>query len=149
MELALNDKFAPCGLLCEKCFAFEDGPIQHHAQQLVNHLGNFDNYAKRFETLLSEPKFGKYPEFKDLLHLLSTKNCKGCRKQECHLFTACRVKQCYTQKGIDYCYQCNNFPCSNTGFDENLHNRWLSINKRIREIGLESYYNEVKDKPRY
>ncbi|MGE0079542.1 MAG: DUF3795 domain-containing protein [Bacteroidales bacterium] len=145
----MKNKFGPCGLLCEKCFAFENGAIQHHAKQLADSLGNFDNYAKRFETLLNEPKFAKYPDFKDFLLLLSSGNCKGCRKQQCHLFTACKVKQCYTEKAVDFCYECSSFPCNNTGFDENLHNRWLAINKKIREIGIDNYYKEVKDKPRY
>lgn len=149
MEDNLFDKFGPCGLLCEKCFAFEKGKIKHHAEQLKECLGGFDNYAKRFVTLLEEPVFDKYNEFKALLNLFSQGSCQGCRKQECHLFKTCGVKQCYKDKNIDYCYQCIDFPCNNSGFDENLKQRWLKINHKIREIGLEKYYSEVKDKPRY
>jgi hypothetical protein len=76
-------------------------------------------------------------------------NCQGCRRQECHLFKDCKVKDCYKDNGINYCYQCTKFPCDKTGFDDNLKQRWLKINYRIREIGLEAYYAEVKDKPRY
>lgn len=149
MKNDLADKFGPCGLLCEKCFAFDNGQIRYHAEQLKTHLGNFDIYAKRFVTLLDEPIFGKYPEFKEMLHLLSSNNCKGCRKQECHLFKDCKVRHCYKNQGVDYCYQCKDFPCDNTGFDDNLRQRWLTINTKIREIGLENYYEEIKDKPRY
>jgi len=145
----LMEKFGPCGLLCEKCFAYEKGSIKYHAGQLKDSLGDFDIYARRFVTLLEEPVFSKYKEFKELLDLFSHGSCKGCRKQDCHLFKTCGVKQCYKDKKVDYCYQCNDFPCNNTGFDENLNHRWLLINERIREIGLESYYNEIKDKPRY
>lgn len=149
MDESLKDKIGPCGLLCEKCFAFDKGTIKSNAEQLKYHLGAFDIYAKRFVTLLDEPAFEKYPDFKEFLTMLSSNNCKGCRKQECHLFKDCRVKQCYSEREIDYCFQCEDFPCDNTGFDENLNQRWLKINRRIREIGLESYYNEVKEKPRY
>lgn len=149
MQNDLVSKFGPCGLLCEKCFAYNSGQIRHHAEQLKNNLGEFDNYAKRFVTLLDEPIFNKYADFKELLNLLSSNNCQGCRKQECHLFKDCKVRNCYKGKGIDYCYECEDFPCDNTGFDDNLKQRWLNINQKIREIGLESYYNEVKDKPRY
>ena len=149
MENALIDKFGLCGLLCEKCFAYNKGPISFHAKMLKNNLGEFDNYAKRFITLLDEPVFSKYPDFKELLNLLSSNNCQGCRKQECHLFKDCKVKDCYKDNGINYCYQCKMFPCDKTGFDDNLKQRWLKINYRIREIGLEAYYAEVKDKPRY
>lgn len=149
MQKDLTDKFGPCGLLCEKCYANNNGPVKFHAQQLKHNLGAFDNYAKRFVTLLDEPAFEKYPDFKEFLLLLSSGNCQGCRKQECHLFKGCNVRFCYKEKGVDYCYQCKEFPCNNTGFDDNLTQRWLNINEKIREIGLENYYNEVKDKSRY
>lgn len=146
---ALLDKFGFCGLLCEKCFANKKGQIQLHAEQLKNNLGEFDNYAERFVTLLNEPLFEKYSDFKELLTLFSLGSCEGCRKQKCPLFKDCKVGDCCKEKGVDYCFQCNDFPCSNTGFDENLENRWIHINKRIREIGLESYYLEIKEKSRY
>jgi hypothetical protein len=149
MQSDLINKFGPCGLLCEKCYAFNNGKIKYHAEQLKNQLGDFENYANRFETLLDEPVFSKYPDFKAFLRLLSSNNCQGCRKQQCHLYKACKVKDCYKSKGVDYCYQCKDFPCNNTGFDENLMQRWLNINNTIRKVGLDTYYNEVKDKPRY
>lgn len=149
MSEKLTDKFGPCGLLCEKCFAYEKGPIRFHAEQLKNNLGNFDTYANRFVILLNEPIFGKYPDFKEVLGLLSSNNCKGCRKQECSLFKACKVRDCYKEKGVDFCYQCPDFPCDHTGFDNNLKQRWLSLNQKIRETGLENYYLEIKDKARY
>lgn len=149
MATDLKSKFGPCGLLCEKCYAFEDGPINYHAKQLFENLGQFDTYAKRFVTLLNEPKFEKYKDFKEMLQLFASNNCKGCREEQCHLLTNCKVRDCYKQKGIDYCFQCNCFPCNNTGFDDNLQNRWITINMRIKEIGIENYYNEIRDKPRY
>ena len=33
--------------------------------------------------------------------------------------------------------------------DEHLKRRWIQINKRMKEIGPESYYQETKDLPRY
>lgn len=149
MQEDLLVKFGPCGLLCEKCFAYEKGSISQHAQQLKQELGNFDNYASRFVTLLDEPAFENYPVFKELLRLLSTGSCRGCRKQDCHLFSKCNVKKCFNEKGVDFCFQCTDFPCDHTGFDENQEKRWLNINQRIQKIGLANYYNEIKDKPRY
>jgi hypothetical protein len=149
MEINHLEKFGPCGLLCEKCFAFKNGPIHFHAEMLKTNLGEFDIYARRFVELLDDPVFAEYPDFKIFLNTLAKGNCLGCRKQECHLFTACKIKDCYKNKNVEYCFQCEAFPCENTGFDDNLKQRWLKINLRIREIGLENYYSEVKDKPRY
>lgn len=145
----LLNKFGPCGLLCEKCFAYNQGQISHYAQQLQKELGYFDNYATRFTKLLEEPRFENYPEFKEFLDLLASGSCRGCRKQSCALFQDCKVKHCTKQKGLDFCYQCNEFPCQNTGFDENLEERWIAINERILDIGLLSYYHEIRDKSRY
>lgn len=149
MNNNLIEKFGPCGLLCEKCFAYSKGPVKLYAEKLQENLGAFDNYAKRFVTLIDEPAFSKYPAFKEVLGLLSAGKCEGCRKQSCHLFSSCKVIECHKVKNVNFCYQCNSFPCNNTGFDENLEKRWLAINHKIKEIGLEAYYNEIKDKPRY
>jgi hypothetical protein len=45
--------------------------------------------------------------------------------------------------------KCDAFPCDRTGFDEALRRRWIQINERIRKVGLASYYEETRDKPRY
>ncbi len=105
---------APCGLSCEKCFAHVDGDIRRYSLKLKEKLGNFDIYAKRFETMLNEPIFKKYPDFKEMLDYFATENCKGCRNEQCRLFTNCGVRRCHQEKQIDFCYQCDAFPCSRT-----------------------------------
>ncbi len=142
-------KLGPCGLLCEKCFAFADGPIKKSSVELKKALGNFDQYAGRFVELLHEPGFSGYKDFKILLNIFTEAECRGCRLDGCKLFTGCKVKGCSIDKNVDYCFQCGFFPCDNTGFDENLKKRWISIQDRMREIGIEQYYNDIKDKPRY
>ncbi|MFC1633922.1 DUF3795 domain-containing protein [Planctomycetota bacterium] len=139
----------PCGLSCEKCFAHVDGDIRKYSLKLKEKLGNFDIYAKRFETLLGDPIFKKYPDFKIMLDYFASENCKGCRKEKCKLFTFCGVRSCYQQRNIEFCFQCDDFPCNKTNFDEHLHKRWIKLNERIREIGIENYYAETKDEPRY
>lgn len=75
--------------------------------------------------------------------------CQGCRNDDCKLFKGCKVKECSRTKKVDFCFQCPEFPCENTGFDENLQKRWLAINKRMKEIGVEEYFAESKDNSRY
>lgn len=39
--------------------------------------------------------------------------CKGCRLQGgCTIQTDCETLACVQEKGIDFCYQCDDFPCS-------------------------------------
>ena len=140
---------SPCGLNCRKCFAHEDGDIRKHSLKLKEKLGNFDAYAKRFVTLLDNPIFEKYGDFKTVLEYFASENCKGSRKENCKLFKSCGVRGCHQEKNIDFCFQCDEFPCEKTNFDENLHKRWIRLNEKIREMGIEEFYAGTKDDPRY
>lgn len=140
---------APCGLSCEKCFAHVDGDIRKYALKLQEKLGNFGVYAKRFETLVGDPIFKKYPDFKDMLDYLTSETCTGCRNENCKLFKGCGVRACHQEKGLDFCYECSEFPCNHTGFDPHLYERWVALNEKIREIGIKAYYEKTIDMPRY
>jgi hypothetical protein len=142
-------RLSPCGLNCGKCFAFNDGDIKKYSNQLKESLGNFDVYASRFADLLSEPVFIKYPDFKELLTYFSSVNCRGCRIETCKIFKNCKVRDCHKNKGVDFCFQCPDFPCDNTGFDQHLLKRSVLINRRMKEIGVEKYYEEIENIPRY
>jgi hypothetical protein len=141
-------RIAPCGLHCGKCFAFADGEIHAAALTLQRCLGNFGPYAERFTKAL-DPVFADYPAFDRLLRYIAAADCGGCRREKCRFYTSCRVRSCTAARGIDFCCQCDAFPCGQTGLDDNLAQRSVAINRRIAEIGLEAYYREVKDQPRY
>ena len=110
----IKDSLAPCGLNCAKCFAHVDGAIRRHSLELKEQLGNFGVYAQRFETLIGNPVFKNYPEFKEMLDYLASPNCKGCRSEQCKLFKECGVRICHQEKQVDFCYQCDEFPCTRT-----------------------------------
>jgi hypothetical protein len=145
----IMSSIAPCGLSCEKCFAHVDGDIRMHSVKLKEKLGNFESYAKRFETLLGEPVFKEYPAFKKMLDYLASANCKGCRNEQCKLFKGCGVRACHQEKQVDFCYQCDAFPCDKTNFDQSLHKAWVRINEIIIHDGIENYYEKTIKRPRY
>jgi hypothetical protein len=145
----IKDRLAPCGLHCGKCFAFMEGDIKNSSSQLKENLGNFEIYAARFINLINEPLFEKYPDFKELLSYFASVECNGCRKERCKLYKDCNVRDCHEERGVDFCFQCSEFPCNSTGFDNHLQRRSVEINCRMKAIGVENYYNEIKDKPRY
>jgi hypothetical protein len=144
-EEILND-LAPCGLSCRKCFANTRGEIGKHSNELQKLLGSFDVYAERFSAFL--PEFKNYPEFKEMLEYLAQGDCKGCREGACKL-PGCGVHTCYRDRGVDFCFQCHEFPCEKTNFDPHLQERWILMNNRMKEIGVEGYYKETKDQSRY
>ena len=143
------EALAPCGLSCEKCFAHVNSEIRQYSRQLKEKLGNFEIYAKHFETLVGDPIFKKYPDFKAMLDYLASADCLGCRNENCKLFKSCGVRACHQRKQIDYCYACDEFPCDHTGFDEHLLQRWIKINERIRQMVIEVYYAQTHKQPRY
>lgn len=143
-----KDRLAPCGLHCGKCFAFQDGEIHDAAVRLRKYLGNFDPYAKRFETAL-DPVFSQYPAFAAMLDYLAEAACGGCRVEKCKFYKNCKVHACAQEKQVNFCFECPKFPCGHTGLDENLYQRHVAISRKIAEIGLKAYYDEIKDAPRY
>ena len=147
-SMDVKERLAPCCLHCGKCFAFKDGEIHVAAVQLKKYLGNFEPYARRF-TVQLDPVFKKYPEFKELLEYLAESECGGCRKEKCKFYKNCKVRACASENQVDFCCECEEFPCQKTGLDDNLYKRHVSINQRIREIGAQAYYEEIKDTPRY
>jgi hypothetical protein len=139
-------ELAPCGLNCRKCFAHEDGAIRKTSEELQRLLGSFDNYAERFSVFL--PVFKNYPVFKDLLTHFTQADCRGCREGDCK-FPKCGVLACSKAKGIEFCSQCDEFPCEKTGFDTDLKRRWIQMNSWMKEVGVEAYFAETKGSPRY
>lgn len=145
----IKHRLAPCGLHCGKCFTYKGGDIEQYSQQLKDSLGQFDIYAKRFVELTGEQVFLKYPDFKEMLQYFSEAQCGGCRIEKCKFFKGCNVRVCTEKMNVDFCFECPDFPCNKTGFDKHLYERSVAINRRMKEIGIVAYYNEIKDKPRY
>jgi hypothetical protein len=142
----IKARLAPCGLDCTKCFAFSEGDIKFLSAKLEQLLGSFDGYAGRFSKFLLI--FSNYSAFKALLSYLAQGDCLGCRGGTCK-YPNCGVIGCHKMKGVDFCFQCDEFPCEKTNFDPDLRRRWIQMNNRMKEIGVEAYYEETKYLPRY
>lgn len=138
---------APCGLDCGKCLAFAGSEIQVHAQALRDGLGpNFGPYAERFTAM--NPAFADYPAFAAILDFLARGSCQGCRGQGC-LLQNCPVQACVKERGVEFCFECPDFPCQPAGFPERLTAIWKRNNELMRDKGLPAYAAVLKDKPRY
>lgn len=137
---------APCGLVCFTCTAAKNGAIMQHSQTMLELLDGFDGFAERFSNY--EPRLKKYPDFKDILLMFSEASCEGCRGGVC-MYPDCYVSPCTIEKGYDFCYECDSFPCEDVNFDPGLKRKWRTANHRMRDIGVEGYFLESKDRSHY
>ncbi len=77
---------SPCGLYCGVCGVY------------IAHKGNDMKFSK---TLAKS--YGLYVQ--DI-------RCKSCHSDELFIYCqACPIRLCVTDKGIEGCHQCNDFPC--------------------------------------
>ena len=114
--------------------------------ELINLLGSYGRIAKLKEEII--PLFNSYPNFENVLNYFSTVSCSGCRGKNVQCFLNCIAKTCHKEKGVDFCFQCNDYPCQKqiTG---PLGERFKKLGDRMKEIGVVEFYKERVKLPRY
>lgn len=137
---------APCGLLCYTCDAMKNGVINEAAKRLLSVLESYDAFLE--STPGARPIAGKYNDFKEVLTYLANVQCNGCREDQC-LNTNCKVAECTKNRKIDFCYECQEFPCAKTGFFGALKEKWIRKNNKIKAAGIEQFFEEEKNIPHY
>lgn len=74
--------------------------------------------------------------------------CNGCRSEKRGLYCnkACKMTGCASEKGVDFCGQCPDFPCADLkAFQSQMPHRadlWDS-QARIKAVGYEKWYSEM------
>lgn len=139
-------ELAPCGLDCSRCARYKDGEIRRLAAELIERLEGFEKVAPKIGDFI--PALKNYPQFQDILTFFTQADCTGCRYGESP-FPLCAAKTCFREKGVDFCFQCDEYPCERNRFHPELDSHWRYSNDRMKEIGIEAYYHEQKTKPRY
>jgi hypothetical protein len=138
---------APCGIDCSRCIALAGGDARRHAAALQEVFGpSFHKFADRFAERV--PVFAKYGDFREFVDFLAGIDCAGCRNSPVEE-KPCGILKCYRGKGVDFCFECGEFPCEVEIIDDDLKKRWIETGMRIREIGLEAWYAEMKKRHRY
>ena len=122
-EIALADKrlAAACGLFCGACTFF---------------IGSTEE-PERLKTL--SERFKRKPE---------EMTCYGCRsdKRTFYCENNCKMTKCTTEKGLDFCGECPEYPCQELkAFQSQMPHRlelWQA-HQRIKEAGYETWYKEM------
>lgn len=142
----LLDRFAPCGLDCSRCFARAGGAVQRPAAELLQALAGFEHLAPRVAQ--RAPVLAAYAQFHEVLAHLAQASCPGCRASGGFLPT-CAARTCHSERGVDFCFQCDQYPCERNEYHSSLHDRWRRYNDRMREVGIEQFAVESAGQPRF
>lgn len=150
---------APCSLLCYSCLALRDGAFSECAPRLFAYSeGVCEFLAESFRLPPEERKKHEafFDEFYSALGQLSGGGCHGCRSDAAHkkgCLSGCVIPDCVKERKIDFCAQCEDFPCQRAekffARDPRLLRRWQEGSRRIREIGAGRYFEERKDVSHY
>jgi hypothetical protein len=137
-----KDLIAYCGLYCGDCFGYRQ-KIADLARDLRKELRQ-TKFAKTAESL-SEVSFFKayknYPQCYEVLGAMVKLRCKSCRSGGGPPF--CKMRTCCQKKGIDGCWQCDEFEtCSKLDFLNANHDDAHIKNLRIlKKKGTDSFIN--------
>ena len=139
-------KIAPCSLVCHTCTASKEGVIRCRAAEMLGLLEGFDTVAEKLVDHM--PPLAKYADFRLVLNSFAEASCEGCRGEQSP-WPDCPIAPCARSKGVDYCFECDEFPCQRVGADFALRERWLRGTRRMREIGAAAYCAEVEGRSHY
>jgi hypothetical protein len=78
--------------------------------------------------------------------------CKGCREQKGQIreFPICKTYECITERGVNFCYECDDFPCERLQPIVNFeifvpHNSKIYNLLKIKKLGLLKW-NDICEK---
>ena len=119
-----------CGLNCTKCDIYQAGHGDKKLQQEIV------DWFKKERNKDIKPEHVR---------------CEGCKGPlDAHWSEDCKMMQCATKKGLQYCFQCEDFPCttlnqfSTDGVSH--HKRTVENLKKMKETGIDAWTAEQKRK---
>ena len=148
---------APCSMMCHTCPGCQGGAIEETAKKLLKY---FEGYYEFNDTMLPEQYRGwleQFDRFRAYLGKYARRSCPTCRETPENgrgCIENCPVRSCYKGKGVDFCAECDEFPCEKAkNFFMNHHpivaEDWEKGSVRIREIGIVAYFEERKEISHY
>lgn len=128
----LKDRTAICGIDCFNCQFFHT---------------NIDDF---FATMPPEQKAG----FDARGMTMEKLRCNGCRHGGCTIaMDGCETLDCAQQRGVDFCFECRDFPCRRLqplaeGAERFPHNLKMYNLVTIKNRGIEAWAAEVGENRR-
>ncbi|WP_243358181.1 DUF3795 domain-containing protein [Fundidesulfovibrio terrae] len=141
------ERLAPCGLDCGRCADLKGGEIGVLSARLTEHLGEYGRLAAMRAGV--RPEFAGYEQFQAVLGVLAGPSCGGCRSDNVSCPLNCLARTCSKENGVHFCFQCSKYPCEEQFAGMPLRKRWQALNDRMKDIGVEAFYEEQLGTPRY
>lgn len=123
-----NKGIAPCGIDCANCELFEENGMTEVWERVARYTGKPADQVK----------------------------CIGCRSAGgCSIHEDCKTLDCVNTKGLDYCFECEDFPCTFLlpavdRADTLPHNLKVFNLCRIKAVGEEAFLKEcARNRNRY
>jgi menaquinone-dependent protoporphyrinogen oxidase len=116
---------------------YAEGRVRRLAVALAEALEGFETMAPRVADRV--PPMRDYDRFTEVLGFFTGAGCAGCRAGGSQL-PFCAARTCFREQGVDFCFQCAEYPCGRNAYPENLARRWRAAGDRMREVGAEEFY---------
>ena len=145
-QIDILDNVAPCGLICYTCNGCDHGVVKELTTGLLHYLDGYDDFVQKSwpeDSKLISNCIGVLRHWADL-------DCPGCRHEDNQCQNQnCVVRSCTREKGYKFCAECTGFPCDKIQEEREFTDFWKAANAKIRDIGVEAYFEEQKSKSQY
>ncbi len=157
MKKVSNDilnAIAPCSMFCSTCTGCKYGDISFHAKELLRLLDGHKEFLEKNLKKEYRYKLDEFIIFQKKLKKYANPKCGGCRNggaSGCSI-KGCFINECTKEHNVNFCGECSLFPCdkvNSTVFKDSIIKKWLDGNTRIKQIGINLYYEERKNIPHY
>ena len=148
------NEVAPCSMFCSTCTGCKYGDVSLHATELVKLLDGHEEFLDKNLKSQYRDRLDEFRIFMKRLKKFANPKCGGCRNggaSGCSI-KGCVIPECVKEHNVNYCGECNEFPCNKvkeSGFKDITIKKWLDGSNKIKENGIENYYQENKDVPHY
>lgn len=144
MSLSGKEKLVTaCGLYCGNC-AIHNGAISDSAATLRRLL---ESHGLSKETMAYIPGTDWYEGFDRGLTWCTDKvKCGGCRS-EARFNPMCELQKCVVQqKGLDFCFDCGEFPCDIVTKFEQEFFPCVETLRKIKEAGVAEWVRQQESR---
>ena len=147
----------PCSIMCYTCFGYLEGGIRKHAACLHElYKGCYEGHVNVYKDNLTKERIEKLNRiiiFNEMLQELYNKpGCEGCQSNNGEhggCIAGCKIPKCSKEHDVNFCADCEEFPCRKICVPESIRQIWLDGNNYIKEHGIEQWFEKNKNTAHY